>query len=324
MLRFATIGSSSIVELFGHAVREVDEVQWVAAASRDAARAEAFAQANGAGRGAWIDELTTASDVDAVYIASPNALHHHQAAKLLAAGKHVLVEKSGAANAAEWADLMHLASRNGVALLESVRSVFDPAGKMIEAYVDSLGPIRQVAVHMCQRSRRYDNFLAGTVENIFKPEMAAGALMDLGVYCLHPLVHWMGVPRKVQATSVRLKNGIDGTTSMLLDYDGFTASVLCSKINNYPAPSVFAGEDAALTVDFIDKAMQLSMQFNGREAETLPVERPMSQQAYVLQAFARMAADPSLALPHQQDTLDTLTVMDEVRRQIGLRFPNDN
>lgn len=202
--------------------------------------------------------------------------------------------------------------------------MFDPSWRTIASYRDSLDPVRQVTLQMCQRSRRYDNFLAGTVENIFKPELAAGALMDLGVYCIHPLVTLFGAPNRVQASSVVLRNGIDGATALLLDYDGFTATVTCSKVSANPAPSVIAGEDATLVIDAIADPRELRvLHAHCPAVAEMPVEKPLPQQAYVLQAFARMGVDPSQALPHRRATATALRVMDEARRQVGLHFPAD-
>ena len=323
-MRFATIGTSSIVQLFGEAVEKVDGTTWTVAHSRDPQRAREFAQQHGARPVSSMDELAASPDVDAVYIASPNSRHHAQASALLRAGKHVLVEKSACATAAEWTDLCELADQRGLVLVESVRSVFDPTWRTIASCRDSLEPVRQVNLQMCQRSRRYDNFLAGTIENIFRPELAAGALMDLGVYCLHPLVTLFGAPETVQASSVMLRNGIDGATTLLLGYPGFTATVTCSKISANPAPSVIAGEDSTLVIDAIADPRALRvLHAHGCDPEDLEVDKPLPQQAYVLQAFEAMVADPSLALPHRTATATALTVMDEARRQIGLRFPAD-
>ncbi|GAA1392057.1 Gfo/Idh/MocA family oxidoreductase [Luteococcus peritonei] len=326
MVRFATIGTSSIVDRFVDAVAVTDEAVYTVAHSRDLERAQLWAAGHGAQRAVdHLEQLAGATDVDAVYIASPNALHHDQAELLLRAGKHVLVEKSACSTLAEWQHLLDIAHANQVVLLESVRTVHDPSWRMITSYLPSLGPVRQVELHMAQRSRRYDNFLAGRVENIFRPEMSAGALMDLGVYCLHPLVTLFGLPGRIQASSVLLRNGIDGATSLLLDYPGFTASVSCSKTTVDPRPSMLSGEDATLLVDAIADPQRLRMaDAHTGEVEDLQVDKPLPQQAYVLQAFARMVQDPTLAAVHQQATTDALTVMDEARRQVGLDFPADS
>lgn len=331
-MRFATIGTSSIVDLFGEAVEQSPATTWTVAYSRDAARAAAYAGVHGARPVSSLDELAAAGDVDAVYVASPNALHHDQAAALLQAGKHVLVEKSACATAAEWDDLCRIADERGLLVVESVRSVFDPSWRTISSYAKSLEPVRQVNLQMCQRSRRYDNFLAGRVENIFRPELAAGALMDLGVYCLHPLVALFGAPRRVQASSVLLHNGIDAATTLLLDFadpscpqgPGFTATVTCSKVSANPAPSVIAGEDATLVIDRIADPRRLHvLHAHGAEPADIVVDKPKPQQAYVLDAFAAMADDLEAARPFREATATCLRVVDEARRQTGVRFPAD-
>ncbi|MEL4358267.1 MULTISPECIES: Gfo/Idh/MocA family protein [unclassified Luteococcus] len=324
MVRFASIGTSSIVDLFARSAALVDQAEYRVACSRDLARANEFGAQYGARGVGELQELARCADVDAVYVASPNVFHHEQARLLLNAGKHVLVEKSACANAEQWLDLLQLAEQRGVLLLESVRSVHEPSWRAVTAYLDSLGPVRQVELHLCQRSRRYDNFLAGRIENIFKPEMAAGALMDLGVYSLHPLMTLFGLPTRVRASSVKLSNGIDGATTLLLDYPGFTATVSASKISANSSWNVIAGEDASLEIDKIDDPQQMRIWWaHSQTHEDLDVRKEMPQQAYVLQAFARMVADPTLARPHQEATLNALTVMDEARRQVGLRFPGD-
>lgn len=324
MVRFASIGTSSIVELFAQAAAQADEAQYTVAYSRDLQRASQFGGRFGARGVASLEDLAHADDVDAVYIASPNVLHHQQARTLLNAGKHVLVEKSACTTADQWLDLLRLAEQRQVVLLESIRSVHEPSWRTVNAYLESLGPVRQVNLQLCQRSRRYDNYLAGKVENIFKPEMAAGALMDLGVYCLHPLMTLFGLPSRVRASSVKLSNGIDGATTLLLDYPEFTATVTCSKVSANKSWSVIAGEDASLEIDAIDNPQQMRIWWaHSATHEDLEVAKELPQQAYVLQAFARMVADPGLARPHQEATLNTLTVMDEARRQVGLHFPGD-
>ncbi|MGO4956746.1 Gfo/Idh/MocA family protein [Luteococcus sp. Sow4_B9] len=324
MLNFASVGTSSIVELFGTAASLVDEVAWVAACSRDEARAASVGGPHGARPVIGLEALAQAPDVDAVYIASPNALHHEQAQMMLEAGKHVLLEKSACVTAEQWRGLVSMAQARGLVLLESVRAVHEPLWRSVTAHMDSLGEVRQVNLQMCQRSRRYDNYLSGRVENIFRPEMGAGALMDLGVYALHPLTTLFGLPTRVQSSSVKLSNGIDGATTLLLDYPGFTATIACSKVSGNAGGSVIAGEDASLLLDRIDDPHRLQIVWNqGGGTEEVPLDKSLPQQAHVLRSFARMVADPRLALIHQQATDDALTVMDEARRQVGLVLPGD-
>ena len=211
MIRFATIGTSAIVDRFLEAAALCEGLVHTAVFSRKKETAKAFAKKHGA-EFIYTDlkELAESSDIDAVYIASPNSCHCEQAVEMLKHGKHVLCEKPAASNAAEL-QRMRAAAENGQAvLLEAMRSVYDPGFQAIEANLYRLGKIRSVSFRFCQYSSRYDNFRKGIIENAFRPELSNGALMDIGVYCVHPLVRLFGMPEKIEGASVFLENGVDG------------------------------------------------------------------------------------------------------------------
>ena len=151
MIRFATIGTSAIVDRFLDAAALCEGLVNTAVFSRKKETAKAFAKKHGA---EFIDtdlkELAESSDIDAVYIASPNSCHCEQAVEMLKHGKHVLCEKPAASNAAEL-QRMRAAAENGQAvLLEAMRSVYDPGFQAIEANLYRLGKIRSVSFLFCQ------------------------------------------------------------------------------------------------------------------------------------------------------------------------------
>ncbi|MCA1784027.1 MAG: Gfo/Idh/MocA family oxidoreductase [Intrasporangiaceae bacterium] len=270
-----------------------------------------------------LEALASADDVDVVYIASPNALHHRQAALMLEGGKHVLVEKAAAANTGEFADLLDRAQRHDLVIVESIRSLFDPSHDAIESLLPSLGPIRRVRFSYCQRSRRYDRFLAGEPVNIFDPAMAAGALMDIGTYCVNPLVAWFGTPESIQAAAFLLDNGIDGAGTIVGTYPGMIAEVSYSKVTDSDAPSEIQGEDATLSIDVIHDPRRLRLVHSDGRAEEVVLDKPLPQQVYVLRAMESFIADPERAASFAARSLAALRLMDTVRAQTGIRFPSD-
>lgn len=324
-LRYATIGTSAIVEKFCAAGREVDGFAHTVVYSRARETGEAFAARHGGGRvETSLDALAGADDVDVVYLASPNALHHDQAAPLLAAGKHVLVEKTAASTAAEFRHLLDVAAAHGTVVLESLRSLHDPSWAVLEELVSTLGAVRRVTFSYCQRSSRYDRFNAGEQVNIFDPALSAGALLDIGTYCVNPLVHLLGAPEAVQAAAVLLRGGIDGSGTLLCTYPGATAEVIYSKIANSDAPSEVQGEEATLVLDVLHDPRRLRVLHRDGTSVGHVVDKPRPQQAYVLDAMARFVADPGAARPYQATTLAALEVMDAARAQVGVRFPADD
>ncbi|SHJ87834.1 Predicted dehydrogenase [Tessaracoccus bendigoensis DSM 12906] len=324
MTRYATIGTSSIVDLFLEAGRQVEGFEHTVAHSRDSARGEAFVARHSAARvETSLDALAVADDVDVVYIASPNALHHDQAVSMLAGGKHVLVEKAAASNAVEFGDMLRVAEEHGVVIVESVRSLFDPSYAAIEGLLPALGPVRRVTFGYCQRSRRYDRILARQQVNIFDPEMSAGGLMDIGTYCVNPLVRLFGEPDAVQAAGFLLPNGIDAAGTLLCTYSDKVAEVLYSKATNSDAPSEIQGENATLVIDVIHNPRHLRLLHADHHSQDVHIDKPLSQQAYVLQAMDQFLTDPSQAHPFNRASLTALRVMDRARSQMGIHFPAD-
>lgn len=289
-MRFATIGTSTITTEFARAARATDGVELAVAFSRDADRADRFAREIGAGRGeSDLDALLSVSGeagVDAVYIASPNAAHADQVRRCLAAGKHVLCEKPLTLTASEAAELFALAQERGLVLLEAMRSAFDPGMARIRELLPQLGTVRRVSFAYCQRSSRYDRVLAGEPVNIFDPALGGGALLDLGVYCVHPMVDLFGEPRDVTCASVPLATGADGAGVLLATYPGLVADLSYSKITASSLPSQIQGEAATMLIDHIALPRRIVIEPVDGTPREIRIEGPASNLGYEIAFFA--------------------------------------
>ena len=211
MIKFATIGTSKITKQFLEVAALCPEFKLWAVYSRDFEKAMEFGKVYGAEKYYdSLDVLANDEEVDAVYIASPNSLHYEQAKLMIQGKKHVLCEKPMGSNQYEVGRLIELAKSNHVILLEAMRSTFDPGMEAIKNNIYKLGTVRHVSFQFCQFSLRYLSFLKGEDLSVFSSELSGGALMDLGVYCVHPLVELFGKPNEVFAAPILLKNGIDG------------------------------------------------------------------------------------------------------------------
>ncbi len=311
----ATIGTSTITHTFIAETAEVPEIDVTVAYSRTAERAQTFAAANGVPGWAAgpLDDLLASDAIDAVYIASPNALHHRQAQAAIAAGKHVLVEKPATPTAAEFADLVAAAHARGVVLLEGMRNVYDPGFAAVRDLLPRLGTIRRVSFGYQQRSARYDIVLAGEQVNIFDPAMAGGALLDLGVYCIAPLVDLFGEPPSLVARSIPLPGAADGAGAVLASYPGFIADASWSKITFSHRPSEIQGELGTLTIDHIaaPRTLHLTLLDGTEEHHELGIPRPNLR--YHARRFAHLVASGDDPSPDQTRTLRTLRTMDAIR-----------
>lgn len=258
VIRFGIVGTSSISERFAEAVGTIDGVEVTRVASRDAARAREFAERVGAPETAvGLEDLLAASDVDAVYLASPNAVHAAQITTAVDAGIPVLVEKPAVLTAGEWDAAVAHARGRGVVLLEAMRTAYDPGLAAVRATLGELGRVRRVSLRYEKRSARYDEVLAGRQTNILDPEMGGSALRDLGVYPLHALIRLFGEPRAVQGVRVGIASDTDGLGSALAAYEGFVADIAWSKVTDTSLPSEIQGEDASVLIDAIDAPRRL-------------------------------------------------------------------
>lgn len=343
MIGLATIGTSAITRNLLDAVAQNPAIRHTVVHSRDAARGRAFAEEVGAARVVTrLEDLAEAEDVDAVYIASPNAAHHDQALQMLEAGKHVLVEKSACVTPAGWQDLVDTARDRGLALLEANRnSVWHPGIAALRDLLPQIGRIRMSSLSYCQRSSRYDRYLAGETPAIFDPAMGAGALMDIGSYPLESMIELFGRPSDFSTEAVLLRHDdrpgttdtpttatgaaadhqvIDGAGVLLAHFPGHLCTVTWSKISDSAAPSVIQGEDGTLSVDAVEDPSVLSLTTGGRTRTTEIPRRRIRDMAHELEAFAAAVADPSRCALPQRWTAERLTLMAQIRARTGVQL----
>lgn len=315
MITLAALGTSLIVRrtvAAAAAAAAAPGVRFVSVYSRDAARAAALAAE--LGLPGSTDDLAglLASEVDAIYVASPNAIHAAQARQALEAGKHVLVEKPAVGTLAEWDDLCALASERGLVIAENMRIAHDPTLARIAGLMPSLGPIRRVTFSLSQRSSRYDDVLAGRHVNIFDPALGGGALADLGVYVVNALIALFGSPERVAAALVELPTGADGAGAALLTYPGMVAELAWSKITSGRLGGQIEGELGTLTIDRISVPSRLVVDLFGEPVQEYIVEKPHGHLPYEIERFVTLinGGDPE---PDHRRTLMTLRTMEAIR-----------
>lgn len=313
MLRVGIVGTNFISEWFTEAARNTGErVEPAAVYSRSMERAEEFA-ARQEIAGAFDDLTAMGADVDAVYIASPTIAHYGQAMATIEAGKHVLVEKTITASHDEAARLFERAEANGVVIMEATRHLHLPEYELIRDAVARLGTVRYVHFEMLQYSSRYDRFRAGEHLNAFDPTLGNSALVDIGVYCLEPVIDLFGAPRSHAGASIRLDNGFDASGSIQLNYGEMIADVVYSKIAQGVGPSTIVGEKGALTIDSLSEPSRVTLRDGDGEVALLDigVRRPAETMHHELIAFADQVERGEMNPRWKNVTLAARQIMDE-------------
>ncbi len=202
MIRFAVIGTNWITRQFVEAAHESGKYKLTAVYSRSLEQAQHFANDFSVEHLFTSLEAMAESDaIDAVYIASPNALHFSQTQLFLSHKIHVICEKPLASNLAEVDAAIACARENQVVLFEAFKTACLPNFHLLRQALPKVGKLRKVFFNYCQYSSRYQRYLDGENPNTFNPAFSNGSIMDIGFYCLASAVALFGEPKSVQATA---------------------------------------------------------------------------------------------------------------------------
>ncbi|CAI9395474.1 oxidoreductase [Niallia circulans] len=327
MVRFGVIGTNWITERLLEAANDVEDFKLTAVYSRTISRAEEFASKYGVTKiFTNLKEMAVSQEIDAVYIATPNSYHAEQAILFLQNGKHVLCEKPLAVNATEVARMIQASKDHNALLMEAMKSTLLPNFKVIQDNLHKIGPIRRYFASYCQYSSRYDKYKEGIVLNAFNPEFANGSLMDLGVYCLYPLITLFGEPKEVKATGIMLDSGVDGEGSVILKYDDKDAIVMYSKITNSYLPSEIQGEKGSIMIDKIHTAEKVEIHYTDGTVEQLTVDQSHPAMYYEVKEFIELInrGKTESDTNSYKNSYTTIQVLDKVRDEIGLVYQSDH
>ena len=326
MVKLGIIGRNFVVDWMLAAARQAPELQPVAIYSRSMDTAREFAEKNDLPLTFdRLEDLAACPEVDAVYVASPTGCHYAQCKLMLEHGKHVLCEKPGVVNLAQLEDLLETAKRRGVVYLEAMRLVHDDALDVIRAALPQIGALRRVSFEFTQYSSRYDRVRSGEPNiNAFDPALSNGSIMDMGCYCVHAIAYLFGRPEKVFGACAKLENGFDSNGVILMQYPGFVAEAVYSKVSRQGTPTVLTGEDGSILVDDMNHIKRIWLQPRKGEAQELPyTEKLPTNMMYELQNFCAMCAGRMDPAPWNTYSVITQQIMDKARADMGIVFPGE-
>ena len=334
-IRFGVVGTNNITDWVIAGAKQDERFELVAVCSRTQERADEFASKHDIPHTfTSLEEMAKSPLIDAVYIATPNYVHAEQSILCMNHGKHVLCEKPFASNAREVRQMMETAFNNKVTLMEAMISTLNPNFGIAKKYLKNLGTIRRYFASYCQYSSRYDKFKEGIILNAFKPELSNGAMMDIGIYTVYPMVALFGRPQKIEAQGIKLHTGVDGQGAINFQYEGMNATVLYSKIANSSLPTEIEGEKGNLVldkihitnaIDFIPRQVVGQGQEQANIPQSIGVSLDKSPYYYEIKEFIDLIEQgkQESSVNSWDNSLATMEIMDEVRRQLGVRYPAD-
>ena len=322
--RIGIIGCGWIAEKMAITLQGMEKVEAYAIASRDLNKAETFAQkwnftrAYGSYEEMLDDEL-----VDLVYIATPHSHHYAHTRLSLLKGKPVLCEKAFTANAKEADELLRLAKEKNLFLTEAIWTRYMPLSQTICELVNNgaIGKPQLLTANLC-----YPNYHK---ERMHKPELAGGALLDLGVYTLNFAAMVFGTDI-IRTTSACIKSdtGVDAQNSITLEYADGKMAILCSsQMVKSDRQGIISGDKGFMIVDNINNPQKVSV-YDSDYQLTDVYNCPPQITGYEYQVYASIEALEngwleSPFMPHQE-TLRIMKQMDELRKEWGVIYPSDN
>ncbi|EKY28368.1 Gfo/Idh/MocA family protein [Clostridium celatum] len=325
IIRFGVIGTSEITQVFLKGAKLVEKFKLAAVYSRKEETAREFADKYGVKTiFTSLEEMAKSDEIDAVYIASPNSFHAKQAIIFMKNRKHVLCEKAFASNIKEVEEMIKVAKENNVVLMEAMRTTLTPNFKIVMENIYKLGKIRRYFSSFCKYSSRYDKYREGVVLNAFKRELSNGALMDIGVYTIYPMITLFGEPKEIKATSYMLESGVDGEGSVIFKYDEMEGSVIYSKISNSYLPTEIQGEEGTMIIDKINEVNSVKIVYKDGNIEELSTNQEDSM-CYEIDEFVNLIINNKKEsnINSLENSKIVMKIMDNVRSQIGLEFIAD-
>jgi predicted dehydrogenase len=317
-LKWAILGPGSIAAEFAAALHEA-QADLYAVGSRSLEKAQAFAAAHQAFKayGDYYDMLADPA-IDVVYIATPHANHYDFIMESLKNNKHVLCEKAITVNSEQLVDIVNLAEDNNLVVAEAMTIYHMPLYSKLRDLVRSgdLGQLKmiQVAFGSC---KEYD------INNrFFSPELAGGALLDIGTYALSFARFFLtSQPEEVLTTVRKFETGVDEQSGIILKNAQEEMAVITLTMRaKMPKRGIIACEKGYIMVDDYPRATQATVTFLDGRTEVIEAGEPARALVYEIEDMDQYIQDY-----RKQDTLelslDVMNIMDKVRCQWGIRYP---
>jgi len=323
-MRVITVGTSNITELLIAGFKEVG-IEVFACVGRDAEKTKEFAKKNKIARSANdYEKVLMSNSFDTVYLGLPNSLHYEYAKKALLAGKNVIVEKPLATNFKQAKELVSIANANKLMLFDANITPHNLAFKQLKDDLKHIGQIRMVELDYSKYSSKYDKFLKGETPNVFNPEYAGGALMDLGIYNISFSIGLFGLPDFVKYCP-NMQRGIDTSGVAILDYGDFKVTSIACKDANRGSLINILGEKGNI-VSYQDNNIFNSYQLTLNDGSASEHNfKEVSKYYYELKDFKEMLDNQDFKKNNEYLTkmLMCIRVLDDLRRSANLTFKDD-
>ena len=320
-MNIAFIGAGRIANTLASTMSRMEDVNLYAVAARDLSRAQAFAAQYGFDKayGSY-EEMLCDPQVELVYIATPHSHHAHHMKLCIEHGKNVLCEKAFTLNAAQAREVAALAKEKGVYVAEAIWTRYMPSRQLINEALAS-GIIGRVSTLTCSLS-----YPVTYKERIVRPELAGGALLDVGIYGLNfALMHFGDDILRTDSSVAFTDTGVDAQETITLHYrDGKMAVITAGVLARSDRKGIFYGDKGYIIVENINNPQSISVyNLSDELVEKIGVPAQITGYEYqIREAMARIRAGQleAASMP-LSESIAVMERMDSLRKSWGLVYP---
>lgn len=321
VIKWGILGLGKIAHKFVNDLQLVADCELEAVASSSASRAADFADQYGADRFySNYKDLFTDPKVEIIYIASLNQDHFAHALAAMQNKKAVLCEKPLAINHNQVVELIRCAKTHNTFLMEGLWTRFNPTFEQLEQWIvqGEIGTMRYLNATFSFNGLEY-----GVDSRLFNPYKGGGSLLDIGIYPLFLAYQLLGMPNSLQASAIKFATGVDVQTALILTYDKVQALLYSSFSHHEDMRATICGEAGEIYLDsrwhetgkinLVKEGKGFSEEFEflgkGYSYEILEVNQCLREGKLESSKWSL------------QNSLDLINLMDQVREQIGMKFP---
>lgn len=322
-MKTGILGAGNIAGTLAATMRQMKEVECYAVASRSQEKAENFAKEYGFQKayGSY-EKMLEDKEVELVYIATPHSHHYRHMKMCIEAGKHVLCEKAFTVNAKQAEEIFRLAKEKGVLVTEAIWTRYMPSVNLINHLLADgvIGKVMTLTANL--------DYVIADKERLIKPELAGGALLDVGIYPLNfALMHFGNKIAKKQSAVHLTKTGVDGQNVITLSYEDQRLAVLTSGMYGLSdRQGIFYGSKGWMVVDNVNNPLKVDIYNQDRKlVQTVSMPEQISGYEYEIRETIECIQRGEKECPSMKhaDTLEVLRMMDEFRREWGVCYPDD-
>ena len=320
-IKWGIIGLGKIAQKFANNLLLLDNAELEAVASRDLSKAEAFATSYHSKKfyGSY-EALLQDKFVDIVYIATPHNSHAQITILALEHKKAVLCEKPFAINKHQVFNMIEASKKNNTFLMEALWTRFLPAIKKIKSIVENgeIGEIKYLGADFSFNANP-------SIQRIYDKDLGGGSILDIGIYPIFLAYLILGLPDKIIAKAHFFESGADSQVSIIFDYKNAQAILFSSFNSNSKREAKISGTLGEIIIDSPwNEASSFSL-VKGKDEEKFSL--PILGTGFVHQIIeCNESLQKNLTespLWSHQNSLELMTLLDAVRKEIGLVYVED-